>query len=42
MYIRDLKPVLGEDYTKLLFRQGQPRITVTLSNGTKVTHEWNP
>lgn len=40
-YIRELKPVAGEDYTTLLFRQGQPQITVTLKDGKTVTYDWN-
>lgn len=41
-FIRELRPVAGEDYTKLMFRKGQSQITVILGNGTPVTFDWNP
>ncbi len=41
-FIRELRPVAGEDYTKLMLRKGQSQITVTLGNGTPVTFDWNP
>jgi type IV pilus assembly protein PilA len=41
-YIRSLSPVAGEDYTKLLFRQGQSQITVLMPDGSKVTYDRNP
>jgi hypothetical protein len=34
--------VAGEDYTKLLFRQGQSQITVLMPDGSKVTYDRNP
>jgi type IV pilus assembly protein PilA len=41
-YIRSLSPVAGEDYTKMLFRQGQAQISVLLPDGSTVTYDWNP
>ena len=41
-FIKGIAPVAGEDYTKLLFRKGQPKITVTLPGGAAVTYDWNP
>ncbi len=37
-YIRELKPVAGEDYTSLVFTEGKP-IEVTLSDGRTVSYE---
>lgn len=35
-YIRELKPVAGEDYTALVFKQGKP-LVVTLKDGREVS-----
>jgi hypothetical protein len=35
-YIRELKPVAGEDYSKLIFRRGQP-VNLRLPSGKLIT-----
>lgn len=36
-YIRELKSIAGEDYSKIVFKSGVPSVSVTTSNGEVVT-----
>ncbi len=38
-YIRELRPVMGEDYTGMVFRQGEP-VRVRLPDGRVIEHSW--